>query len=96
MSTTGKSEMRTQSTDTDARAEAALIAMLRKAKPCQKFGQVRSLSQTTLSLSRRAILRKNPHLTEAELHELFVRYQYGEELADRFRQYLKNRSNDKS
>jgi len=87
--------MRTQSTDTDRKTEAAWIAMLRKAKPCRKFAQVRSLSQTTLSLSRRAIARRNPHLAEAQLGALFVRYQYGEELADRFEQYLKNKSDGK-
>jgi len=92
----GRSEIRTQSPDTNITTEAALIAMLRKAKPWQKFAQVRSLSQTTLDLSRRAISRKNSHLTEAELQKLFVRYQYGAELADRFDQYMKNRSNEES
>ena len=88
--------MRTQSPDTTVEAEAALIAMLRKAKPHQKFAQVRSLSGTMLALSRRAISRKHANLPEAELHSLFVRYQYGEELGNRFAQYLKNRSNEES
>ena len=88
--------MRTQSRDTDSKIEAVLIAMLRKAKPHQKFAQVRSLSKLTLSLSRRGIARQNPQLKEAELHELFVRYQYGDALADRFGQYLRNRVNGSS
>jgi hypothetical protein len=92
MSDTGEHEMRTQSTDTDRTTEAAWIAMLRRAKPSRKFAQVRSLSQTTLNLSRRAIARKNPHLTEAELGGLFIRYHYGDELADRFEQYVKSSS----
>lgn len=88
--------MRTQSPDTDIRTEAALIAMLRKAELWKKFALVRSLSQTTLSLSRRAIARKNSHLTEAELRALWVRYQYGDELADQFERYMKNRGNEES
>jgi hypothetical protein len=88
--------MRMQSTDTDFKTEAALIALLRRAKPYQKFAQVRSLSQMTLSLSRRAIARKNGYRKEAELRELFVYYQYGEDLADRFKQYQKKRSNEES
>ncbi len=87
--------MRTQSLDTHVQTEAALIAMLRKAKPHQKFAQIRSLSQTVLSLSRRAIVRKNAHLKEAELGALFVSCQYGEELGNRFMQYQKNQRNEK-
>jgi len=49
--------MRTQSTDTDSKTEAAWIALLREATPARKFAQVRSLSEVTLSLSRRAIAR---------------------------------------
>lgn len=82
--------------DTHTGAEAALMAMLREATPGQKFAQVRSLSETTLSLSRRAIYRRHPHLEETELRALFVYYQYGEELAGRFRQYLKNRSHEEA
>ncbi len=96
MMTTGKCAMRTQSADTDVKMEAAWIALLRKAKPCQKFAQVRSLSQMTLSLSRRAISRKYAHVPDAELRALFVHYEYGEELADRFRQYQKKRSHGES
>jgi len=88
--------MRTQSIDTDIKTEAALIAMLRKAKPHQKFAQVRSLSQMTLSLSRRAIARRNPHLKGNDLYELFVRHQYGEALAIRFRRYLERRSDEEA
>jgi len=72
------------------------MAVLRKATPCQRFAQVRSLSETTLSLSRRAIGRRHPHLKDTELRALFVQYQYGEELAGRFRQYLKNRSHEEA
>jgi hypothetical protein len=84
--------MKRQSPDTDVKMEAAWIALLRRATPCQKFAQVRSLSTTTLSLSRRAIARRHGDLTEAQLRGLFVYYQYGQELADRFQRYESQRS----
>jgi len=86
--------MRTLSTDTGIKAEAPWIAMLRKAKHCQKFAQVRSLSETVLSLSRRAIGRKHSDLEGIELEGLFIRYQYGDELGQRFERYLKSRSHE--
>jgi len=86
--------MRTQSTDTDAKMEAVLIAMLRKARPSQKFAQVRSLSLTTLNLSRRAIARRNSHLSEGKLQQLFIHYQYGKELADHFMRYMEKRGHE--
>jgi len=86
--------MRRQSPDTDVKMEAAWIALLRRATPCQKFAQVRSLSQTTLSLSRRAIARRHENLTEAQLRGLFVYYQYGQELADRFQRDQRRRSHE--
>jgi len=88
--------MRMQSSDTHVQTETTLIAMLRKATPHQKFAQIRSLSQTILSLSRRAILRKNAHLGEMELRALFVSCQYGEELGNRFMQYQKNQRNEEA
>ncbi|HNY78291.1 MAG: hypothetical protein RBS72_03930 [Sedimentisphaerales bacterium] len=88
--------MRTQSTDTDSKTEAAWIALLQEATPARKFAQVRSLSELTLSLSRRAIARRNGHLREAELQVLLVHHLYGAELADRFREYLKDRSREEA
>jgi hypothetical protein len=88
--------MRTQSKDTHPKIEAALIAMLRNASLSQKFAQIRSLSQVTLSLSRRAIARKNDVLSEDDVNWLFVKYHYGKDLADRFRDYMKKRSHEKS
>jgi hypothetical protein len=84
--------MRTQSPDTDPETEAVWIAMLRGLPAHRKFAQVQSLTETVLSLSRRAIARRSPGLGEDELAVLFVRYQYGDALADEFEQYLKTRS----
>ncbi|MBM4029691.1 MAG: hypothetical protein FJ280_30475 [Planctomycetes bacterium] len=88
--------MKRQSPDTDVKMEAAWIALLRRATPAQKFAQVRSLSATTLSLSRRAIVRRHGDLTDVQLRGLFVYYQYGPELADRFQRYESQRSHAES
>jgi hypothetical protein len=86
--------MKTQINDTNKNTEKVLIALLQKAKPARKFAQIRSLSHTTLLLSRRAIARKNPDLNENQLSVLFIRYHYGKELADRFQEYLTRSRHD--
>ncbi len=88
--------MRTQSEDTHPTVEAAWISMLRKATPSQKFAQIRTLSRTTLSLSRRAISRKNATLNENEINYLFIEYHYGKNLANRYRDYIEKRSHAES
>lgn len=52
---------------------------------------VRSLSQTTIQLSRRAISRANPELSEQEVNLIFVAYHYGENLANRLRAYMEQK-----
>ena len=47
--------MKTQSPDTDKRAETVVIDLLRKKTASEKFNQVRSLSCILMQLSRRAI-----------------------------------------
>lgn len=83
-----------QSTDTHPAVEAAWISMLRKATPAQKFAQVRSLSEATLSLSRRAISRRSQTLCRDDVSWLFIKYHYGPDLADRFLAYMKRRSHE--
>ena len=52
---------------------------------------VRSLSRTTTYLSRRAIRRANPLLTQQELNLAFVANHYGKNLAGRLRSYMERR-----
>ena len=87
--------MRTQSIDTDINAEEFLISLIRKASTSRKMAQVRSLSKTTIQLSKRAIARANKDLDERELDLLFVEYHYGNDLANRIKKYLEkiNREN---
>ncbi len=91
-----KPQVRTLSPDTDPETEAVRLAMLRDLPAHRKFAQVRSLTETVLSLSRRAIARKHPDASQDELAVLFIRYQYGDALADEFEHYLKTRSHEQS
>ncbi len=80
--------MRTQSIDTRLEAEEVLISLFRKASIARKFSQIRSLSQTTLQLSRRAIARMNKKLSERQIDILFVSNHYGKEIATNLENYL--------
>ena len=80
--------MRTQSMDTRLEAEEVLISLIRKASIAKKFAQVRSLSQTTLQLSRRAIARTNKESSERQIDILFVSNHYGKEIATNLENYL--------
>lgn len=84
--------MITQSPDTQPDTERKMISLIRKATPTEKINQVRSLSQTVIQLSKRAIARANPNLSNLDIDLLFISYHYGEELAGRLRKYLAERN----
>jgi hypothetical protein len=84
--------MKTQSVDTHPKAEEAQIALLRQASVAKRALWLRSLSQTVLRLSQRAIRKANPGLNERELQVLFVRYCYGDDLADHLQTYLNRKT----
>jgi len=83
--------MVTQSSDTHPKAERFQIGLIRRASIAERISRTRSLSQTVIRLSRRAILRANPKLTEEEVNLMFVAHHYGDDLADRLREYLKQK-----
>ncbi len=80
--------MKTQSIDTHPKTERILISLLKQESTVKKFSQIRSLSQMSIQLSRRAILRANKTLDENQLNLLFINYHYGKDLAERVRKYL--------
>ena len=82
--------MKSQSHDTAPQAEKALIELIRKSSVSRRVSKVRSLSQTTMYLSRRAIQRTNPSLSEREVDLAFVANHYGANLADRLRLYIEH------
>jgi len=84
--------MRRQSQDTDAKTEALLASLLRDLSVAQKFAQIRSMTETTIILSRRALQRKHPGISVNRLNQLFVELHYGKELAGRFQDYIENQA----
>ncbi len=83
--------MRTQSFDTHPEAEKVQVDMIRRASIARRVSNVRSLSKTVMYLSRRALSRAHPELSEGEVDVLFVAYHYGDGLADRLRNDLEQR-----
>ena len=79
------------SRDTTPEAEEILLDLMRRATVAEKITRVRSLSATVIQLSRRAIARAHPQWTPLEVQLKFVEYHYGQDLADRVREYLKAR-----
>jgi hypothetical protein len=75
--------MRTQSRDTHPEVERVQIELLRKAGVARRFSLARSLSQTVIQLSLRAIRETHPDASEGELALIFVELNYGKELAKR-------------
>lgn len=80
--------MKTQSRDTHPKTERILISLLKRENTVKKFSQIRSLSQTTIQLSKRAIVRANKTFDENQINLLFITYHYGKDLAERVRKYL--------
>jgi hypothetical protein len=86
--------MRTQSVDTHPKAEEIQIMLLRQATVAKRLAVMRSLSQTMIQLSRRAIHRVNPTYSPLEVKLAFVACHYGRELAERLRHYLEQRDHE--
>jgi hypothetical protein len=80
--------MKTLPLDTRPETEKVLISLLRNASTAKKFAQIRSLSQTVLQLSRRAIARANRDLGEEQINFRFLSLHYGKDLAERVENYL--------
>lgn len=84
-------KMISQSPDTAPEAERIQIELIRKSSVSRRVSTVRSLSQTTMYLSRRAIQRVNPSLTEREVDLAFIANHYGQKLAECLRLYMEHK-----
>lgn len=80
--------MKTQSMDTNVKTEKILISLLQKQSASEKFSHVRSLSETAINLSKRAIKRANKGINESQINLLFIEYNYGKDLAEKVKKYL--------
>ncbi len=84
--------MRSQSEDTDPKAELKQIELLRGATVARRTALAFSLSETVIGLARRAIRRANPQLSPQEALVRFVALHYDPELAGRLNMDLQQRS----
>ena len=85
-------KMKTLSPDTRPETEEVWVSLIRGSSVARRISSVRSLSESTMQLSRRAIMRANPGLDERELSIKFVSYHYGEKLAELLREYMDRKS----
>ena len=83
--------MISQSPDTAPQVEKVQIELIRESSVCRRISTVRSLSQAVMYLSRRAIRRARPSLSEREVDFAFVANHYGEDIAERLRSYMERR-----
>ncbi len=83
--------MITQAMDTHPQAEAVQIALLQQATVGKRVAIMRSLSCTTIELSRRAIQRANPDFSSLDTNLAFIACHYSVELAEKVRCYLEAR-----
>jgi len=83
--------MISQSPDTAPQAEKVQIQLLRQASVSKRVSKVRSLAKTAIYLSRRAIQRANPSLSEREVDLAFVANHYGDKIAEGLRLYMEQK-----
>lgn len=81
-------------TDTHPDAEAVQFELLRRMTSAQKFEIASALTDTGVEQARRAIQRRFPEATSREIDLKFIAMHYGSDLADGFRDYLKERGID--
>jgi len=77
--------------DTHPDAERVQIELARRSAPAEKVAQVCALSEMAVRLSRRAIARANPGLSQQEVDWKWVELNYGRELAEALRRYSGDR-----
>jgi hypothetical protein len=80
--------MSTQSIDTHPEIEKLQISLIRNASVSKRISKVRSLSQSVIRLSKRAILRANPNFSQMDADIAFIEYHYGRELSVSVKKYL--------
>ncbi len=76
---------RTQSRDTSIAAEQLQLALLRQVGPVKRVQQALHMSAEMIQLSRMALRRLHPNLSDDELGVLWIEINYGKALADKVR-----------
>ena len=78
--------------DTHPDAEKVMIELLRKATVAQRVARAFSMSAMVKDLSMRAIAKANPEYSEQEVKLKWAELHYGKDLADRVREYIREKS----
>ena len=81
-------QMKASLSDTSPNAYRMWIQAIRGTCPSERLARARSLSQSVIELSRRAIARAHPEWDETEVGLFFVELHYGKPLARQVRAYL--------
>ncbi len=74
--------------DTSPEADRVQLELLRRAGETRRFGLCRSLTETVVALSRRALREAMPGASEDEVLLRWVALQYGDALAEGVRRRL--------
>jgi hypothetical protein len=77
--------------DTPSAIEAIQLDLLRRAGAARRAALAFSLSRAAIRASRRAVARRHPELDEQGVLLRWAELHYGEELAERVRNYLASR-----
>jgi len=80
--------------DTSIEAAKLQITLLQSKTTAERLALTFTLSDMTISLSRRAIRRANPSFSKEEINCRFVELHYGKPLADALNQYFVECNND--
>lgn len=87
--------MSTQLRDTRPEAERVLIESLRQRTLAQRLDIACTLSETMIRFSRKAIRESHPGISVEELNLLFIEFNYGQDLAERYqRSIVEDRKRD--
>ena len=74
--------------DTPLKIEEIQIDLIRKSSIPKRIAMVQALTEITIRLSRKAILRANPQLSGEEIDFLFCSFTYGENLASKVKAFI--------
>ena len=77
--------------DTHLKIEEIQIDLIRKSNIPKRIAMVQALTELTVRLSKKAILRANPRLSGQEINFLFCSFTYGENLANRIKEYIEHK-----
>jgi len=77
--------------DTPLKIEEIQINLIRQSNIPKRIAMVQALTEITVRLSKKAILRANPQLSGQEINFLFCSFTYSENLANKIKEYIERK-----